>query len=87
MNVHQGWVCLWQSEIFYTENTIQSLHFNGYVKNSQAAFKRQILKTCHTVLLLGVREPVDIVLPSARCSSPSLNKFYSWISGQLKWDR
>ena len=73
-------VCVWQSEIFYTENTKQARHINGQLKNIQAAIKRQILKTCHTVLLLVVREQAEIVLPSARCSSLSLNKFYSLIS-------
>jgi len=45
---------VWQFEIFYTENTIQTRHVNGYVKDRQAAFKRKFL-------LLGLRKPAGIV--------------------------
>jgi len=46
MHVDQEWgcVCMWQSEIFYAENTIQTRHVNGYVKKGQSAFKRKILR-------------------------------------------
>jgi len=30
---------VWQSLIFYTENTIHTGHVNGYVKKRQVAFK------------------------------------------------
>ena len=37
-------VCLWQSEIFYAENTIHTRHVIGNLKKRQAAFEREILK-------------------------------------------
>jgi len=37
-------VCVWQSEIFYTENTIKTRHINGNVKKRQATFEQEILK-------------------------------------------
>jgi hypothetical protein len=46
----------------------------------------RFFKLCHTVLLLVVREPAEIILPSARRSSPSLNKFYSFISWTMKME-
>ena len=47
-------VCVWQSVIFYTENTIQTRHFNGNAKKRQAAFKRELLKLSqHSPVIRG----------------------------------
>jgi hypothetical protein len=53
---------VWQPEIIYTENTIQTRHVNGYVKKRQAAFKQNILKLSpHSSVITGAR--VGIVQP------------------------
>jgi len=45
---------VWQPEIFYTENTMQTRHVNGYVKKRQAAFKRNILNfSPHSSVIRG----------------------------------
>jgi len=45
---------MWQSEIFYTENTIHTRHVNGYVAKRQAAFKQKTLKfSPHSSVISG----------------------------------
>jgi hypothetical protein len=73
-------VCVWQTEIFYTESTTQTRNVNGHLKIYKLHSSEIFQKFNHTVLLLGVREPDETLLSSAHGSSPSLNKFYSWIS-------
>ena len=56
---------VWQSEIFYTENTIKSQHVNGDVTNRQAAFKWKILKLSpHSSVVRGAWNGWNCLTPS-----------------------
>jgi len=61
MHVDQEWVCLWQSEIFYTETQYKTDTLMDKRKRDKPHSSERFLNFRHTVLLLGVHETVGIV--------------------------